>query len=102
MSITGRSGRRFEQAQRGLGDVHGLVADALEVGAHLHGRGDEAQVGRHGLLQGEHLQTAVVDLDLEAIHRGVAFDHGLREFGASLHQRDEGLAGSALRMSDPM
>ena len=50
-----------------LGDVHGLVADALEVGVDLHGGGDEPQVGGHGLLQGEQLQAAVVDLDLEVV-----------------------------------
>ena len=88
--------RRLDESGHVLGDVDGLVADPLEVGAHLHRRSDETQVGSHRLLQGEHLEAAVVDLDLQTIDRGIAFDDGLREFRASLHQGDDGLAGLGL------
>ena len=38
------------EMERYLGNVAGLVGDALNVGDHLQRRGDLAQVARHGLL----------------------------------------------------
>ena len=38
------------EMERYLGNVAGLVSDALNVGDHLQRRGDLAQVARHGLL----------------------------------------------------
>ena len=66
-----RLGRQLDGA---LGDVRGEVADALEVGGDLEGRGDEPQVARRRLVQREQLERQVVDLDVEPVHRVVALD----------------------------
>ena len=89
----GLEGRRFEKANRVLGNIDSLVADALEVGAHLHDRRDQSEVGRKGLLQGQHLEAAVVDLHLEEIHGGVACDDGAGEFDPTLHEGHQRLLG---------
>ena len=67
MSISGLSGGCGSSLTHVLGDVHGLVADPLQVGVDLHGRRDQAQVRGHGLLQRQQLQAAVVDLDLQVV-----------------------------------
>ena len=52
---------------RPLGDVHREVAHALQVGIDLQRGDDQAQVGRHGLLQGEQVDGELVDLDLDRV-----------------------------------
>ena len=72
------------QLDGALGDVRGEVADALEVGDDLEGGGDEAQVARRGLAQGEQLEREVVDLDVEPVDRVVALDRDARERAIAL------------------
>ena len=47
------------QLEDALGDVHRLIADALEVGDDLHGGGDEAEIARRGLVEGEEARRSV-------------------------------------------
>ena len=56
----------------GLGDIDGEVADAFEVDGNLRGGDDEAEIAGHGLLQGQQLETAIVDLDLQRVQLAVA------------------------------
>ena len=70
-----------------FGDVDGQVPDALQVGVDLHGRNDGAEVGGHGLMEGQELETAIVDLDVQVVDRFVAGDHGLQDLGLALHHR---------------
>ena len=82
-----------------LGDVHGLIADPLEVVVDLEGRGDEPEIRRRRLLQGQERDAAVVDLDLEVVDLLVRCDHDLglveaavdegadRSVGVLLHER---------------
>ena len=88
--------RRLQETECGLRDIDRLIADAFEVRAHLHGRRDEAQVGGHRLLEGEHLQTPIIDLNLEKVHGGIALDHRFCELSPALHQADQGLVGLGL------
>ena len=60
-------GRLLEKELGVLRYVHGLVADALEVGVDLDRGHDEAQVGGRRLVQGDQLEAAVVDLDVELV-----------------------------------
>ena len=64
---------------RALADVHGQIADALEVGDHLERERDEAQVGRHGLPLGQDDQTQLVGLDLDLVDLVVVLDGAPRE-----------------------
>src|SRR6185437_5292755 len=59
--------RMAQNAQGGLRDIDGLVADALKVVVDARSRKDEAQVDGHGLLQRDKLHHAVVDFDLHFI-----------------------------------
>ena len=51
---------------RRLRDVHGVIADALEVARHLDRADDEAEVARHRLLQREQLERRRLELQLHA------------------------------------
>ncbi len=62
---------------RRLGDVDAQVAHPLEVGHHLEGGGDVAEVGRGGLPQGEDADADLVDLLLEEVDFLVARDDAL-------------------------
>ena len=57
---------------RRFGDVHGLIADPLEVDRDLRGADDESQIDRHWVLKREQSEAAVVDVHLEIVDRQVA------------------------------
>ena len=63
MSIIGLMTGLFHQRQRALGDVDRQIAHALQVGVDLEGGDDQAQIGRHGLLQRQQVDGELVDLD---------------------------------------
>ena len=66
-----------------LGHVNGEVAHALDAGGHAQGRDDDAQVGGHRLLAGEHVDAVEVDLLLQCIEADIRLDDALgqREVG---------------------
>src|SRR5262245_2813352 len=80
------------QLHRALGDVHRLVADALEVGDDLHGGGDEAEVAGGRLVEGEQLHALLVDLDVVSVHLPIAVDDVSGQRLVTLHQRPHGAA----------
>jgi hypothetical protein len=61
-----------KDAQGALRNVHGLIADALEIIVNAGNREDEAQVGGHELVESEELNDAVVDFELKLVD-GVFF-----------------------------
>ena len=84
-------GRRLVQVDGALGDVHGQVADALEVDDDLEGGGDEAQVAGGGLAQREDAAAALVHLQLEQVDLAIGTDHFLGELGVALGERAHAL-----------
>ncbi len=62
------------------------IAHALQVAVHLDHGGDEAQVARHGLEQGEHAGGELVDLHLALIYLGLVPHHFLGAVLVALHQ----------------
>ena len=58
---------QFFRSYGALGDVGGLVADALEVAVDLDDGEDEAEVDGHGLLFGEEVVGELVDLALGGV-----------------------------------
>jgi hypothetical protein len=52
------------------------VADALDGVGDAHGRGDEAEVAGHGLVEGEEVDARLVELELHGVHLLVALDDG--------------------------
>jgi hypothetical protein len=86
-----------ENAHGGLCDVDGLVADAFEVAVDSGDGQQEAEVGRHGRLQGEQALDAVIDLDLHLID-GVFFaEDGLGELLVGIEHRVNRLMDGARR-----
>ena len=73
-----------------LGDVLGLVADALHVGDHLQGGGDLAQIPGHRLLLQKQLQAQRLDGALLLVDLRVQGAHLGGQGGVSLRQ---GLGG---------
>ena len=61
-----------QDANGGLGDVDGLIADAFEVIVDARDREDQTEVGSHQLVEREELDDAVVDFELQFID-GVFF-----------------------------
>jgi hypothetical protein len=58
-----------KDAQRTLGDVDGLIADAFKVIVDAGNGEDEAQVGGHELVESEELNNSVVDFELKFVDR---------------------------------
>ena len=52
-------------AARRLGDIDREIADALQIAVDLDRRHNDAQIDRHRLVQGQQLEAAIVDLDLQ-------------------------------------
>jgi hypothetical protein len=61
-----------EDTHSSLGDVDGLIPDALEIVIDAGNSQDEAEINGHKLVQGEKLNDAVVDFHLELVD-GVFF-----------------------------
>ena len=92
--------RRVTQvATPGLGDVDRKVSDPFEVGVDLHAGDDGPEVDRHRLIQGQHLEAAAVDLDVQLVDRLVAAEHLIDELRIPLDQRPDG--GSHAVFSEP-
>ncbi len=73
---TGKFGLgQVHHVHHALGDVHRLVAYALQIGIDLGDGENEAQVDRHGLLHGEKVESHLVDLALGEIDLGLAVEH---------------------------
>jgi hypothetical protein len=88
--------RMAHNAHGGLRDVHGLVADALEVAVDARNGQQEAEIDGHGRLQREQALDALVDFDLHLVD-GVLFgEDGFGESLVGFEQRLNGLMDGAL------
>ena len=83
----GTQRRRLVQVDGPLGDVHGQVADPLQIDDDLQGSGDEAQIARCRLAQHQQAPADLVDLDLQPVHLAVGVDHALGQGAVALGQR---------------
>lgn len=90
LGIGGDGRAQGNEAQRRLGDVDGVVADAFQVAGDLDGADDEAQVARHGLLRGEQFHGQRFHVDLQGVDTAVALDDGV---GLVLVAREQGVDG---------
>ncbi len=82
---------RVRQLDGGLGDVHGVVADTLHVGYHLHHRADGAKVARHGLLEGEQPHALLLDVQVHGVGGVVFRDDLARQLAVLVGERADGL-----------
>ncbi len=82
--------RRLVAGQRDqLGDVHALVAHALDVLDHVQQRRHQPQVAGHGRLQRQQREDALVDLQVAPVDAVVVGDHHLRELDVLVVERLE-------------
>jgi hypothetical protein len=73
-------GRLVADFACGFGDIDRIVADALDVGNHLHNRANHAQVAAHRLLQGNQPQAARFNLHINLVYLIVALEDLLGAF----------------------
>src|SRR6266478_6911551 len=78
-----------------LGDVDGLIADALEIVVNAGNGQDEAEIGGHELVQGEQLNDAVVDFHLELVDGVFFVEDALGELLIGVQNGVNGLVHSA-------
>jgi hypothetical protein len=85
-----------EDADAGLGDVDGLIADALEVVVDARDSEDEAEVGGHELMEREDLNDAVVDFELKLVDLIFFVEDALGELFVGIENAVNGLMDGAL------
>jgi hypothetical protein len=71
---------------RGLRDVDGEVADPLEVGVDLQRGDDGPEIDGHRLVERQQREAAVVDLDVQRVHRLVADEHAIEQVAIAFDQ----------------
>jgi hypothetical protein len=93
----GFDARVAKDAQRALGDIDGLIADALEIVIDARNGQYEAEIDSHELMQGEELHNAIVDFHLELVD-GVFFrKDALGELLVGFQDGVNGLVNGAFR-----
>jgi hypothetical protein len=88
--------RMAQDADAGLRDVDGLVADALEVVVDARNGEDEAKVGGHQLMEREELDDAIVDFELKLVDLIFFVKDALGELFVGVEDGVDGLVDGAL------
>jgi hypothetical protein len=86
-----------KDAQGALGDVDGLIADALEIVIDTRDSQHEAEIDGHELVQGEKLNDAIVDFHLELVDGVFFLEDALGELFIGFQNGVNGLVNGALR-----
>jgi hypothetical protein len=84
-----------KNADGGLGDVDGLIADALKVVVDAGDGEDKAEIHGHQLMQGQKLDYAVVDLHLELVDGVFFVEDALGELLVGVQDGMDGLMDGA-------
>ena len=71
--------RLLDQLYRAFADVHGNVADALEILHNLERRCDKSEVARDRLFECQDFVAQVVDFNLKRVQFIITFDHFVRQ-----------------------
>ena len=77
----------LRQHDAALGDVGGVVADALQVAGDLQRRDDLPQVAGHRLAQRQHADDELLDLALQRIDLRIVLDHAGGRRGVAIQDR---------------
>ena len=88
--------RVTQDADAGLRDVDGLIADALEIVVDARNGEDEAEVGGHQLMEREKLDDAVVDFELKFVDLVFFVEDALGELFVGVEDGVDGLVDGAL------
>ncbi len=71
-----------------FGDVHRLIADALQFGGDAHGRGGQSQVRGQGLAQGQQPEGLFFNGQFHAVQGNVLDDHVPGQVGVTGSHRE--------------
>src|SRR5882762_7717511 len=93
----GLHARVAKDAQGSLGDVDGLIADALEIVIDARDSQHEAEIDGHELVQGEKLNDTIVDFHLELVDGVFFLEDALGELFIGFQNGVNGLVNGALR-----
>jgi hypothetical protein len=85
-----------KDALRGLRDIHGLVADALEIVVDAGNGQDKAEIDGHQLMQSQQLNDAVIDFDLQFVDGIFFVENALGKLFVGFQDRVDGLMDGAL------
>ena len=88
-----------EDAQRGLRDIHRLVADAFQFAVDAGNGHGEAKVSGHNLLRGQELDHALVHFNLQLVDGRLFLDHAVGHLLFAVQHRLHGLVNRALRQA---
>ena len=91
----GLDARVAQDADRGLRDVDGLIADALEIVVDAGDRQDQAKIDSHQLVQGQELDHAVVDFELKFVDGVFFVEDALGELLVGVEDGVNGLVDGA-------
>src|ERR1700674_1635405 len=89
--------RVAKDALGSLGDVDGLIADALEIVIDARDRQHEAEIDGHELVQSEKLNDAIVNFHLELVDGVLLLEDALGELFIGFQNGVDGLVDGALR-----
>src|SRR5438445_6502711 len=89
--------RVAKDTKSALGDVDGLIADALQIIVDAGDGQDEAEIGGHELVQGEKLDDAVVNFHLKLVDGVFFLEDALGELLVGFQNGVNGLVNGALR-----
>jgi hypothetical protein len=84
-----------KDAQGSLGDVDGLIADALEIVIDAGNSQDEAEIDGHELVQREKLNDAIVDFHLELVDGVFFLEDAIGELFIGIQNGVNGLVNGA-------
>ncbi len=93
----GLHARVAKDAQGALGDVDGLIADALEIVIDARDSQHEAEIDGHELVQREKLNNAIVNFHLELVDGVFFLKDALGELFIGFQNGVNGLVNGALR-----
>src|SRR5467141_1550422 len=86
-----------KDAESPLGDIHGLIADALQVNVDARNGQRKTEIHRHELVQGKKLNDAIVDFQLELVDGVFFLEDAPGERLIGFQDSVNGLVNSALR-----
>jgi hypothetical protein len=88
--------RVAEDAQGALGDIDGLISDALQINVDARDGQGKTEIDGHELVQGKKLNDAVIDFQLELVDGVFFLEDALGEHFVGFEHRVDGLVNGTL------
>ncbi len=79
------------QRSRIAGQIATVIADALEIGVHLHGHDEHPEVGGYGRVQCQNALAMLIDGKLQRIHLAISYGHRFAHLCIPLNESIHGV-----------